>query len=167
MLGINKYKKPIGYNTPEGKIDSNAGGNIRIEPTRKLRGDEDTQDVIREGNNVAMANVTSLGGVSLTEVTTRIFSQMKKGEICRYGNTGWIIRCPECGNLIITEDDTHKTYISPDNQLYRLSPSLVCPREECTWHVFATITPETAEIDKETDAKATTEEESTDTESVI
>jgi hypothetical protein len=118
-----------------------------IESEKPPRGDEDTQRLggAMPGNKKdlrPLEDYDHLGNVKLTEVTNHIFSALRKGEICRYGNTGWIMRCPQCGDIMILEDDTHKAFIARDGQYYRISPSLVCPNEACRWHVFAVIKPE-------------------------
>lgn len=86
--------------------------------------------------------------VKLQEVSEKIYSQIEPGQIARYGNTGWILRCPKCKTLSIIEADTHKTYIAKDNTTYRLYPSLVCTHKECKWHVFAEIIPETLIVEE-------------------
>lgn len=122
-------------------------GFIIIRSSKPPRGDEDTQRQFgmagRRTKYDRAAERTHLGPVRLTEVTSKIFAAMQKGEICRYGTTGWILRCPQCANLIIMEDDVHKTFVSRDGSYYRLVPSLVCPAQGCDWHVFATVVPET------------------------
>lgn len=134
---------------PDGKpiLEPKDDGFIIISSSKPPRGDEDTQrqfmaDKKRTKYDHA-AERNHLGPVRLIEVTSKIFAPIQKGEICRYGTTGWILRCPLCANLIIMEDDVHKTYVSRDGSYYRLSPSLVCPAQGCNWHVFATVVPET------------------------
>jgi len=138
---------------------------IEIESEKPPRGDEATQErPDHEGLKYDRAVAHShLGPVRLIEVTDQIFSALEKGQICRYGTTGWMLRCPECSDLIIMEEDTHKTYVSRDNSYFRLTPSLVCPNPKCTWHVFATVVPETVDEEEPVvEETAAAEEETTD-----
>lgn len=133
-----------GFGLDGNKKKPETAEDVKIETTKLPRGDENTQKLILKEENENRVARTHLSNIRLTEVTSNIFALLKKGEICRYGNTGWMVRCPECERLLIMEDDTHKTYISPDNSIYRLSPSLVCPHQDCNWHVFAVVIPEFA-----------------------
>lgn len=157
----NNFKyTPLGL--PPKKDDPILGGNkVNVTSVKPPRGDEDTQKthLVDDDKTVrnTLAEVLNTGNVRLLEVTNSIFQQLKKGQICRYGTTGWILRCPQCGKLIIMEDDTHKTYVNRDQTHYRLTPSLVCPHQDCTWHVFAVVVPEdvdaTTEVIDVTDRK--------------
>ena len=127
---------------------------VEVKSEKPKRGDENTQKTTKHiQKEIILANQSHLGRVKLTEVTNEIFSSLRKEEICRYGTTGWILRCPQCDNLIIMEDDTHKTYVTENNSYYRLQPSLVCPNEKCNWHVFAVVVPEDIDLEEENKGK--------------
>jgi len=146
---------------------NNKNETVDIKSEKSTRSDEDTQKTATGNlpketpamNHKKQAAQTHMGQIKLTEVTSDIFATLDKGDICRYGTTGWILRCPKCAELIITEDDTHKTYTNRDNTVYRLSPSLVCPHGNCNWHVWGTISPETI---TEEEAKAAIEKDNED-----
>ena len=65
----------------------------------------------------------------------------KRLELRRYVNCdGYTVQCPKCGHSSSLESDalpggSHQLTIRVDGAL-TAQPSLVCPHDGCTWHVW-------------------------------
>lgn len=126
-----------------------------------MTNDTQTTQAAQPDAEAARAQKEKIGSVQLTEVTSQLFSGLKKGQICRFGE-GWIFHCSKCDTFIYT-DEEFKSLVSPKQVFYRLSPSIVCPNPECDWHMMVTIKPEDdlVEIEEENERDPQKKEDDT------
>ena len=79
--------------------------------------------------------------VKLTDVTQKMLDQIGEGEIFRMGED-WILRCSKCKRLMTISTTSHGTFESIASSGARILPSIICPHDNCSWHIIATIVSE-------------------------